>query len=138
MNKAWRGYVSSREIGGHVVPQRVQNLVIRTCAERHGLTYLLSATEYYMDDCFMMLKSALDELGDIEGIIFYSTHQLPANTALRQDVYKKVLDKGSGLRIALEDLTLYNQNDIAILEDLIICQDLSGRADTVLLSKQTW
>ena len=103
MNENWRGYVFSREIGKQAVPQRVQNLVIRACAERHGLTYLLSATEYYMDDCYMMLKSTLDELEQIEGIIFYSTHQLPSDASERMIIYDKVLssknllDKSSNL-----------------------------------------
>ena len=91
MNENWRGYVFSREIGKQVVPQRVQNLVIRTCAERHELTYLLSATEYYMDDCYMMLKSTLEELGQIEGVIFYSTYQLPSDVNERMKIYDIVL-----------------------------------------------
>ena len=64
-NYSWRGYIFSRKIGEHVVPQRVQNLVVRTCAERHGLTYLLSTTEYYMENCFMMLDAYLEELKEV-------------------------------------------------------------------------
>ena len=44
----WRGYVSSREINGQLIPQRVQNLVLRTYAEKAGIRYLLSATEYHI------------------------------------------------------------------------------------------
>ncbi|MBC8285654.1 MAG: hypothetical protein H8E32_17710 [Nitrospinae bacterium] len=127
MNNSWRGYVFSREIGKHIVPQRVQNLVIRTCAERHGLTYLLSATEYYMEDCYMMLQSTLNELGKIEGIIFYSTHQLPSNATERKKIYDRVLDSKCGLRFALEDLSLLNKKDLGTLEDLITCHDLSNQ-----------
>jgi sporadic carbohydrate cluster protein (TIGR04323 family) len=128
MNKNWRGYVFSREMGKYVVPQRVQNLVIRTCADRHQLNYLLSATEYYMENCYMMLRSTLDELGKIDGIIFYSTHQLPSNAAERMKIYKSVLRSKCGLRFALEDLALLSKNDIETIEDLIICHDLSGQA----------
>jgi sporadic carbohydrate cluster protein (TIGR04323 family) len=128
MNENWRGYVFSREIGKQVVPQRVQNLVIRTCAERHELTYLLSATEYYMDDCYMMLKSALDELGQIEGIIFYSTHQLPSDAGERMKIYDKVLSSKKGLRFALEDLALFNRKDVKLIEDLKACDELSAQA----------
>ena len=128
MNKNWRGYVFSREIGKQVVPQRVQNLVIRTCAERHSLSYLLSATEYYMDDCYMMLKSALEELGQIEGIIFYSTHQLPSDANERMNIYDKVLSSKKGLRFALEDLVLFNGKDVKLIEDLKACNELSSQA----------
>jgi sporadic carbohydrate cluster protein (TIGR04323 family) len=127
MNENWRGYVFSREIGKQVVPQRVQNLVIRTCAERHKLTYLLSATEYYMDDCYMMLKSTLDELEQIEGIIFYSTHQLPSDASERMIIYDKVLSSKKGLRFALEDLALFNGKDVNLIEDLKTCNELSSQ-----------
>ena len=128
MNENWRGYVFSREIGKQVVPQRVQNLVIRTCAERHELTYLLSATEYYMDDCYMMLKSTLDELEQIEGIIFYSTHQLPSDTNERMEIYDKALNSKKGLRFALEDLAIFNRKDLQTIEDLKACNELSSQA----------
>ena len=128
MNKNWRGYVFSREIRKQLVPQRVQNLVIRTCAERHDLTYLLSATEYYMDDCYMMLKSTLEELGQIEGIIFYSTHQLPLDDNERMKIYDKVLTSKKGLRFALEDLALFNDKDVKLIEDLKACNELSSQA----------
>jgi sporadic carbohydrate cluster protein (TIGR04323 family) len=128
MNKAWRGYIFSRKIGAHIVPQRVQNLVVRTCAERHGLSYLLSATEYYMEDCYMMLRSTLDELGEIEGIIFYSTHQLPSDASERKKIYERVLGSKGGLRFALEDLTLFNRSDIELIEDLKACNELSAKA----------
>ena len=128
MNKNWRGYVFSREIRKQLVPQRVQNLVIRTCAERHELTYLLSATEYYMDDCYMMLKSTLEELGQIEGIIFYSTHQLPLDDNERMKIYDKVLTSKKGLRFALEDLALFNDKDVKLIEDLKACNELSSEA----------
>ena len=127
MKKDWRGYISSSKIGKQVVPQRVQNLVVRTCAERHGLTYLLSATEYYMDDCYMMLQSTLDELGEIGGVIFYSIHQLPQDSAERLKIYQKVLNLKCGLRFALEDLALLNQKDIATIEDLKICCNLNDQ-----------
>jgi sporadic carbohydrate cluster protein (TIGR04323 family) len=128
MNENWRGYIFSREIGKQTVPQRIQNLVIRTYAERHELTYLLSATEYYMDDCYMMLKSTLDELGEIEGVIFYSTHQLPSDDSARMKIYDKVLSSKKGLRFALEDLALFNRKDVKLIEDLIACNELSSQA----------
>lgn len=128
MNKIWRGYIFSRKIGTQIVPQRVQNLVVRTCAERHGLTYLLSATEYYMENCYMMLRSTLEELAPIEGVIFYSTHQLPSDANERMKIYDKILSSKKGLRFALEDLALFNQKDVKLIEDLKACYELSSQA----------
>lgn len=128
MGKAWRGYIFSRKIGTQVVPQRVQNLVVRTCAESHDLIYLLSATEYYMENCYMMLKATLDEMEEIEGIIFYSIRQLPSDFKERKKIYDRVLDSKKGLRFALEDLALFKREDINTIEDLIACMELSSQA----------
>ena len=128
MNKSWRGYIFSRKIGMQIIPQRVQNLVVRTCAERHGLIFLLSASEYYMENCYMMLKSTLDELGNIKGIIFYSVQQLPPDLTERKKIYERVLSSEAGLRFALEDLALFNKNDIKVIEDLRACNELSAQA----------
>ena len=39
LNKYWcMGYISSREIDGNIIPQKVQNLVIRDYAERYNMT----------------------------------------------------------------------------------------------------
>jgi sporadic carbohydrate cluster protein (TIGR04323 family) len=43
-----RGYIASRPVRGQDWPQHVQNLVVRDYAQRNGLHYLLSATEYAM------------------------------------------------------------------------------------------
>ncbi len=124
--RGWRGYVFSRQIGGGHTPHRVQNLVIRDCARRHGLTYLLSATEYDIDGSYMMLKATLDELDALEGAIFYSTHMLPADEAFRRTVYDAFLARGKGLRFALEDLAILTAADTAQIEDLLMARALSA------------
>ena len=53
LNKYWcMGYISSREIDGNIIPQKVQNLVIRDYAERYNMNLLLSSTEYKMKNSF--------------------------------------------------------------------------------------
>ena len=121
----WRGYVSSRPINGQIIPQRVQNLVIREYANKLGLSYLLSATEYHMDECFMMLNSSLKELDDIEGLIFYSTHQLPANDFERHSLFETLLQRKTGLRFAVEELELLRAEDINLIEDIILCRRIT-------------
>ena len=81
--EGFRGYIFSRPFQGERVPQNVQNLVIRDFAARSRLTYLLSATEYAMPGCFMMLEQVLAELPALEGMICYSIFQLPPDGRAR-------------------------------------------------------
>ncbi len=123
----WRGYVSSREIRGNLIPQRVQNLVIRTAVENRGWQYLLSATEYYMADCHMILKGAVEELPKLEGLAFYSLHQLPAASSERTLVYEACFAAGAGLFFSLEDLLIRTRSDTVLVEDLWLAKTLAPR-----------
>ena len=121
----WRGYVSSRTINGNVVPQRVQNLVLRDYARRHKLLYLLSATEYGMPGCFMILQSVLQNLNGLAGLIFYSPHQLPADDKDRDALLSRILEAGCGIHFALENLAVTTQEDVALLRDIAMVRNLA-------------
>ncbi len=125
MKKGYRGYAFSREFGGQLVPQRVQNLVILKYAEKRMLNVIFSIFEFYMDHCHMMLNAFVEELDDISGLIFYSTHLLPESFEQRQMLYTKILDNGSEIHFALEELIIKNRQDIAKIEDIILCRQLS-------------
>lgn len=109
--KKVRGYVFSRPFMGERVPQHVQNLVIRDYCERNGLHYLLSASEYAMDDCHMILKQVLDEMPKLDGIAAYSLFQLPEDESERQEIYSRVLALGKTLHFAVEGLKMINEKD---------------------------
>ncbi len=113
-----RGYVSARKVLGSRVPQHVQNLVIRDCAQRRGLSYRLSATEYAMPGCYMMLEELLQELPALDGIIAYTIFMLPRHTDRRRDVYARIIAARRVLIGAVEDLTLANWDDAARIEDI--------------------
>lgn len=102
----YRGYIGSRAYFGSRAPAHVQNLVIRDYATRRGLAYLLSAVEYRMPGCFMMLEDVLCELGRIEGVVLYSLFMLPTDRDHRASVYRRVLDAGASLHAAVEDLVV--------------------------------
>lgn len=136
MRKGWRGYVFSREINGQLIPQRVQNLVMRTYAEKAGIQYLLSAVEYHIPSSFMMLESLYGELSGLEGLLFYSMHQLPETAAARRKLYATLRKAGCGLRFALEELRIENAGDAGIVEDALICRALSRQADLSILSRR--
>jgi len=125
VQKGWRGYIFSREIGGDFIPQRVQNIVIRNYAQTKGMLFLLSATEYYMDNCYMMLNALLEDLDSIAGIIFYSVKLLPPDAIYRKKIYTALLSKGCGLQFALEELAIFQENDIELIEDIIACKLLA-------------
>jgi sporadic carbohydrate cluster protein (TIGR04323 family) len=124
--KGWRGYISSREINNSMIPQRVQNLVIRTYANSRKLDFLLSATEYYMNNCYMMLEALLDELEKIEGIIFYSIWMLPQDSQRRKSLYDRVIDSGCSLHFALEELAIDRARDIALIEEITMSYQLAS------------
>ncbi|TGN07985.1 LIC12192 family sporadic carbohydrate cluster protein [Leptospira ilyithenensis] len=116
--KGVRGYVFSRSFLGERAPQHVQNIVIRDYCQKNGLHYLLSATEYAMEDCFLILKQVLDDLDNLDGIIAYSLYQLPTGESERLAIYDTILKKGKKFYFAVEGIKLEKQSDADRIENL--------------------
>ena len=91
---------------GERVPQHVQNLVIRDYCERSSFHYLLSAAEYAMENCHLMLKQVLDDLVEIDGIVAYSLFQLPVDNEERERVYSMILKPNKSMHFAVEGLKM--------------------------------
>ena len=104
----FRGYIFSRPFMGERVPQHVQNLVIRDYCKKQGLQYLLSATEYAMPNSHLILQQVLDELSELDGIIFYSLFLLPEDTTERDRVIQIILKKEKTIYFAVEGLRISN------------------------------
>lgn len=115
-----RGYIASRPVRGQDWPQHVQNLVIRDYAQRNGLHYLLSATEYAMDGCYMNLETVLGELDHIEGIVCFSLFMLPKRAERRRALYDRIFAASADLHGALENMAIRTEADIARLEDIFL------------------
>lgn len=115
----YRGYIGSRAVAGQSYPQKVQNLVIRDYAARHGLDLKLSVTEYAMPGCYMMLQDALAELPRLDGLILFSLFMLPRDVARRRRIYDRVLAHGCALRAALEEMTLADGRGVAQFEETL-------------------
>jgi sporadic carbohydrate cluster protein (TIGR04323 family) len=115
----YRGYITSRPVRDTAFPQRVQNLVVRDYAQRRGLAFRLSLTEYAMPGCSMMLETALCELDRLDGIILFSAFTLPLSRARRRHVFERVLASGKTLHAALENLVVRTAADVARWNDLI-------------------
>lgn len=118
MKKGVRGYIFSRPFLGERVPQHVQNIVIRDYCQRNGLHYLLSATEYAMENCHLILEQVLDELVNLEGIILYSLFQLPIDLENRKRFYDGLLSSSKICYFAVEGLKLSNQEEMERIENL--------------------
>ena len=119
MAEGFRGYIVSAPVRGSHYPQRVQNLVVRDYAQRRGLAYRLSLTEYAMPGSTMMLASLLDDLPAIEGIILFSLFTLPRSGAKRRAIFDQIVDAGKTLHAALEGLALRTHGDAAAWSELI-------------------
>ncbi|MEG3857514.1 LIC12192 family sporadic carbohydrate cluster protein [Microcoleus sp. herbarium12] len=115
----YRGYITSRPVRGLNYPHRVQNLVVRDYATRHNLDYKLSATEYAMPGCYMMLSDVLAELPQLEGIILFSLFLLPQKTKSRWEIYDRILGARCQLRAGLEEMVLQDRSDIEDFETTI-------------------
>ncbi len=130
----YRGYIGSRPYRGQRAPQHVQNLVIRTYCQRNRMTYLLSATEYAMPGCYIMLNEVLEELPHIEGVVLYSLFMLPEEAERRRAVWNRVLEAGATLHGAVEDWAIRTAADVARAEDLwLVTSAMRQPVDPALL-----
>lgn len=128
--RGFRGYIASRPILGERTPQHVQNLVVRDYAKRRGMTYLLSATEWTMDECFMVLEEVLDDLPRLEGVIAYSLFMLPTDPARRARVWDRLLASDKSFHMALEGLVVADTRSVARVEDIWLARSVLPRCPT--------
>ena len=131
----FRAYVSTRSIQGNRIPHRVQGLVIRDYAERMGLTSpRLPAVEYAMPGCYMVLESVLEDLDSAEGVIFYSLFQLPERPRRRRAIYRRIMEAGGSVHGALENIGIWDQNDVRRVEDIFRISELARTEPGKLLA----
>ena len=114
--KSVKGYVFSRPFMGQRVPQHVQNLVIRDYCKKQGIQYLLSATEYALADTYLILQQVLDDLSQLDGIVFYSLFLLPEQKLERDRVTHIILDNNKIIHFAVEGLRMSNKTELERIE----------------------
>lgn len=122
--RPFRGYVASRLVNGQRCAQHVQNLVIRDHCQRLKLGYQLSAVEYGIDNCFMILDQSLNDLTSLSGLVFYSLFMLPEDAVRRHQIYRIFLDHGAELHGALEGVVLKEPMDFAKWEETCLVQQI--------------
>ncbi len=122
--KEYRGYVFSRAIGGYRVPQHIQNLVIRTHAQKYNLHYLLSGVEHRMNSSYLTLNQLVDESKDIDGLIIYSMFMLPRHKETRYRILNTLIDNGKEIHAAVEDLILKDSVDCCRLDNIFLVDNI--------------
>lgn len=120
--KKLRGYIASREWYGQRAPQHIQNIVIREYCRSNNYEYLLSATEYAMENCFLILQELINDLSDADGIIAYSLFQMPIEDSIRRSIFDNFLRRGKEIHFACERLSITNKNQIERVEQIILVQ----------------
>ena len=126
-----RGYIGSRPYDGERTPQHVQNLVIRDYCRRHDATYLLSATEYAIPNCFIMLNTVLAELPKLDGIVMYSLAMMPKSAKSRQRIYSALKSNDATLHFAVENQSIRDENDIQALEEVLELMSVVTAQNTI-------
>ena len=122
--KEFRGYVFSRAIGAHRVPQHIQNLVIRSHAQKYNLHFLLSGVEHRMNSTYLTLNQLLGDAKDIDGIIIYSLFMLPCQKEIRTRMISRFIDNGKEIHAAVEDLVLKNKSDFNRLDNIFLVDNI--------------
>ena len=119
LSKNWyMGYISSREIDGSIIPQKVQNLVIRDYSQRLNKNLLLSSTEYKMKNSFLMFNSLISKKNNkFKGIIIYSLFMLRNFPNIEKILFKL---KNNDIRLfcALEEIEIKNKSDLDLLKKI--------------------
>ena len=121
-----KGYISSRPLNDNVaVDQSIQNMVIRNSCNKRGFTFLLSAREYGIKNCFLILNQVLQDLKNnkFEGVAFYSLLQLPRSFKIREKIYKASILKGKTIFFCMENILIDKKNNIEKIEEIIKLQN---------------
>lgn len=123
--KKWcMGYISSREIDGNIIPQKVQNLVIRDYIERNNFNFLLSSTEYKMKNSFHIFNSLISKkTNNYIGIVIYSLFMLKDHSNLL-NILSKLNKNKLRLFCALEEIEIKNKKDIDNLKKIFFLNRL--------------
>ena len=116
-----RGYISSRELSdGTFVDQSIQNMIIKQACEKRSYTFQLSATEYGMSECYLMLEKIIEDLKqkNMNGIAFYSIYQLPPGK-LRTKLFKEVIKRRKIILFCYQNILIKNFKDVEKLNELV-------------------
>ena len=119
--KKLKGYIFSREFNGNLIPQKIQNIILRDYSQKNNYNFIMSSVEYSMKNCYFVLEGLVKNLKKYDGIVAYSIFQMPLDQKKRIKIYKEFIKKNKELHFALEDVVLSknNLNNIDFIEETI-------------------
>jgi sporadic carbohydrate cluster protein (TIGR04323 family) len=115
---------------GERVPQHVQNIVIKDFCQKRNLNFMLSVSEYAMENSSLILKDLLNNLSGLHGIAAYSVFQMPVDDKERQDIFEKILRKKKKIFFACENLEISKKEDITRIENLWLVKKASLKLES--------
>jgi len=118
IEKGFRGYIFSRPFMEERVPQHVQNIVIRDYCSKKGIHYLLSVTEYAMENSALILRQLINDLPFIDGIVAYSIFQMPEDDNERHGIFNSILSSKKEIHFAVEGLSVYDNESCSRIENI--------------------
>tara|TARA_B100001123_G_C14929751_1_gene875215 strand:+ start:210 stop:611 length:402 start_codon:yes stop_codon:yes gene_type:complete len=118
MKNNFRGYIFSRAFMEERVPQHIQNIIIRDYCNKNNLNYLLSAAEYRMKNCHLMLEEILNDMKNIRGIVAYSLFQMPENNEKRKKIFETMIKLKKEIHFAVENLKITKKNEVEKIENI--------------------
>jgi sporadic carbohydrate cluster protein (TIGR04323 family) len=137
--QGYRGYICARMEMGRSTPQHIQQLVIRDYCAKRNMQFLLSATEYCMPGCTLILDAVLAELDSLEGIVMYSLYQMPTEKHKRERMYEALFSKGCSLHCAAESISIATAEDAARVEDIwSVAKVMSGQSPKLFTTLSVW
>ena len=137
--QGYRGYIGARMEMGRSTPQHIQQLVIRDYCAKRGMNFLLSATEYCMPGCTLILDAVLAELHALDGIVMYSLYQMPTDKQKRMAMYNALFAQGCELHCAAEGIAIKNHSDAQRIEDIWLVQHaIAGQSPELFTALQQW
>jgi sporadic carbohydrate cluster protein (TIGR04323 family) len=113
-----KGYVFSRPFLEERVPQHIQNLALRDYCKKNNFDFILSATEYCMNNTYLNLNNLLKNFSEYDGILAYSLFQLPNDISQRTEILKKIILKGKTIHFCVETMCVEKIKDIEKINDI--------------------
>jgi sporadic carbohydrate cluster protein (TIGR04323 family) len=116
------GYISSRSILNNHIPQKVQNILLRSYCDQISHGYLMGAAEYQMSTCYAVLRSEVDRLISSDefhsGIVCYSINMLP-DLELSAYFFKRIISARKSFHFFLEEIIVSDHGSMGDALELL-------------------
>jgi sporadic carbohydrate cluster protein (TIGR04323 family) len=124
--KNLKGYVFSRPISNNIIPQKIQNIILRDYCVKNNYNFLISSIEYTMNKCHYVLDGLIKNIIKYDGYVAYSVFQLPENSFKRKKILTKVLKKNKEFHFVLENIIISKKNkkNLKFIENIISIKNI--------------